>query len=123
MKGIIELNKAIRIDGTDVKELSYDTDKITVDLYLKAINRAVTQGNGITGANLKLDAGAHLTLGMYAVIAENPAYDISDIERVTGSDLIKFVDIGMLFTLGREGQTGTPSDQQSEDTAELFTQA
>jgi len=123
MKGIIELSRAIKIDGKEITELSYDTDKITVDLYLKAINRAVTQGNGITGANLKLDAGAHLTLGMYAVIAENPAYDISDIERVTGSDLIKFVDIGMLFTLGREAQTSTPSDQQSEDTAELFTQA
>ena len=81
MKGIIELSKAIKIDGKEVTQLTYDTDKITVELYLKAINRAVTQGNGITGANLKLDAGAHLTLGMYAVVADNPAYDISDIER------------------------------------------
>ena len=123
MKGIIELNKAIRINGTDVKELSYDTDKITVDLYLKAINRAVTQGNGITGANIKIDAGAQLVLGMYAVIADNPAYDITDVERITGADIMKVAMVGMAFTLGREDQTEEQSEAPSEVTAELSTQA
>lgn len=123
MKGIIELNKAIRIDGTDVKELSYDTDKITVDLYLKAINRAVTQGNGITGANIKIDAGAQLVLGMYAVIADNPAYDITDVERITGADIMKVAMVGMAFTLGREDQTEEQSEAPSEVTVELSTQA
>ncbi len=123
MKGIIELNKAIRIDGTDVKELSYDTDKITVDLYLKAINRAVTQGNGITGANIKIDAGAQLMLGMYAVIADNPAYDITDVERITGADIMKVAMVGMAFTLGREDQTEEQSEAPSEVTVGLSTQA
>lgn len=123
MKGIIELNKAIRIDGTNVKELSYDTDKITVDLYLKAINRAVTQGNGITGANIKIDAGAQLVLGMYAVIADNPAYDITDVERITGADIMKVAMVGMAFTLGREDQTEEQSEAPSEVTVELSTRA
>ncbi len=123
MKGIIELNKAIRIDGTDVKELTYDTDKITVDLYLKAINRAVTQGNGITGANIKIDAGAQLMLGMYAVIADNPAYDITDVERITGADIMKVAMVGMAFTLGREDQTEEQSEAPSEVTVGLSTQA
>lgn len=123
MKGIIELNKAIRIDGTDVKELSYDTDKITVDLYLKAINRAVTQGNGITGANIKIDAGAQLMLGMYAAIADNPAYDITDVERITGADIMKVAMVGMAFTLGREDQTEEQSEAPSEVTVGLSTQA
>ncbi len=123
MKGIIELSKAIKIDGADVKQLSFDTDKITVDLYLKAINKAVTQGNGITGANIKIDAGAHLMLGLYSIVADNPSYDISDVERISGADLMKVVDIGAAFTLGRADQTEEQSEVPSEATAELFTQA
>ena len=116
MKGKIELKKAIMIDGIEVKTLTYDTDKITVDSYLRALSHATQKSGGITGVSIKLDAGAHLVLGMYAVIAENPQYDITDIERVSGSDIIQLVDIGMAFTLGREELTAEPSDKQSEPT-------
>lgn len=122
MKGTVKLKNPIKIDGVDIKELTYDTEKITVELYLKAINRTITKGNGITGSNIKVDAGAHLTLGMYAIIAENPSYDITDIERISGSDLMQIVDIGMAFTLGREVQTDAPSDQPSETTRKRTTQ-
>lgn len=113
MKGIIRLRKPVRIGGSEVREMSYDTDKITVDHYMKALNRTVTKGN-ITGTNIKLDAGAHLALGMYAVVADNPQYEIEDVELVTGSDLMQFVDIGLGFIIGREDQTEEPSDQPSE---------
>ena len=118
MKGTITLKKSILIDGEQVKELTYDTDKITVDLYLKAVNGAVSKGNGFTGANIRLDAGIQLMLGMYAIVAENPGYDITDVERVTGSDLMQIVDIGLAFTMGREDQTEEPSEEQSEVTQE-----
>ncbi len=121
MKGTINLKKPIMIDGMETKKLTYDTDKITVDLYLKAINAAIAKGNGITGSNIKVDAGAQLTLGMYAVIADNPQYDITDVERVTGSDLMEFVNIGMAFIIGREDQMEEPSDQQSETTPKPIT--
>lgn len=122
MKGNIELRKAIMIDGKEVKNLSYDTDKITVELYLRALNHATTKSGGITGVNIKLDAGAHLVLGMYAVIAENPRYDITDIERVSGSDIFQFVNIGMAFTIGREELIAEPSEEQSETTPKPSTQ-
>ncbi len=123
MKGTVELRTPVEINGETVKELSYDTDKITVELYLKAINRAVAKGNGFTGANIKLDAGAQLMLGIYAVVAENPSYDVMDVERVKGSDLIKLVDIGTAFILGREDQTEEPSEEQSEATHRHSTRA
>lgn len=114
MKGTIELKKAIMIDGKEVSSLTYDTEKITIDSYLKALSHATQKSGGITGVNIKLDAGAHLVLGMYAVIAENPQYDITDIERVSGSDIIQLVDVGMAFTIGREVSTTEPSEKQSE---------
>lgn len=122
MKGTIELKKAIMIDGNEVKSLTYDTSKITVDSYLKALSHATQKSGGITGVNIKLDAGAHLVLGMYAVLAENPQYDITDIERVSGSDIIQLVDIGMAFTIGREEQMAEPSDKQSDPTQKPTTQ-
>lgn len=122
MKGNIELKKAIMIDGKEVKNLTYDTDKITVELYLRALSHAIIMSGGITGANIKLDAGAHLVLGMYAVIAENPKYDITDIERVSGSDIFQFVDIGMAFIIGREELIAEPSEKQSETTPKPSTQ-
>ena len=114
MKGTIELKKAIMIDGKEVNSLTYDTEKITIESYLKALSHATQKSGGITGVNIKLDAGAHLVLGMYEVIAENPQYDITDIERVSGSDIIQLVDVGMAFTIGREVSTTEPSEKQSE---------
>lgn len=122
MKGKIELKKAIMIDGNEVNTLTYDTDKITVESYLKALSRATQKSGGITGVNIKLDAGAHLILGMYAVLAENPQYDITDIERVTGYDIIQLVDIGMAFIIGREEQTTEPSEKQSDPMPKPTTQ-
>lgn len=123
MKGTIKLRNAIKINGKSVKELSYDTDQITSEMYLQAIGKAVTKGNGMTGSALQVDAGAQLMLGMYAVVANNPEYDIADIERATGSDLIQFVTIGRDFTLGREDQTEAPSEERSETTPENIIQA
>ena len=106
MKGTVELKRPILIDGKEVKELSYDTDKISVELYLKAVNAAMAKGNGITGINIKVDAGVQLMIGLYSVVAENPAYDITDVERVTGADLMNFVDIG------RTRRTHRPNSSQ-----------
>ena len=122
MKGTVKLRNGIMIDGVEVKEMTYNTEKITVDLYMKALNRAVTKGQGITGTNLKIDPGAHLELGIAAILAENPKYDITDVERITGSDIPQIVDIGMGFTLGREDQTEEPSDQPSDHTPKHTTQ-
>lgn len=117
MKGIINLKKPIQIDGAEVKDLSYDTDKITIDMYLKANKKAVTTGGlGVSGASPQLDYSFQFYLGAYSIIAENPRYDITDIERVTGLDLMNIQAVGQLFTLGREPQMEEPSEEQSDNT-------
>lgn len=115
MKGTITLKKAIMIDGREVQELSYDTDKITNADYLAACKKAFsTGGGGVTGASPQLDYGVQLYLGIYAILADNRKYDITDIERVTGPDIMQIQGVGQAFTLGREDQTEEPSAQQSE---------
>lgn len=118
MKGTINLRKPIKIDGHEVNTLTYDTDKITLDDYLKALNLAVVKSGGITGANIKLDSGAQVCIGMYAVLADNPRYDITDIERVSGTDIMKFADIGMSFISGREDPIQGTSEEPSEPIVE-----
>ena len=54
MKGTINLRNQIMIDGKKIAELTYDTEKITPELYLKALNYTVAKGNGVTGANIKI---------------------------------------------------------------------
>lgn len=118
MKGIIKLKNSIMIDGAEVKELSYDTDKITIEAYMKALNQAIVKGGGMTGVNVKLDAGAQTYIGMYAVLADNPRYDITDLERVKGSDIMRFADVGLFFISGREDQSQEMSEEPSEPTHE-----
>lgn len=122
MKGTIELSTPIRIDGAEIKELTYDTDKITIENYISANKKAVAAGGmGITGATPQLDYSFQFYIGVQAIIAENPKYDITDIERVKGGDLMKIQAVGQLFTLGRELPTEEPSDQHLEDIPEPTT--
>ncbi|MBQ7261593.1 MAG: hypothetical protein IJR19_09560 [Lachnospiraceae bacterium] len=121
MRGIIKLRKPVMIDGRAVNELSYDTDKITLDGYMKALNRAVVQGGGVTGVNIKIDSGAQTYIGMWAVLADNPRYDIMDLERVTGPDIMRFAEVGLLFISGREDPTPETSEEQSEAMPEPLT--
>lgn len=109
MKGTIILRNPIKIDGKKVKEITYDTEKITIEDYLAAMEKGDKQS-----VTAHTDKGAQLYLGFYAAIEENPKIDIGDLQRVTGYDLIQFSDIGFLFTVGREA----PQDDQSEETSE-----
>lgn len=117
MKGIIKLKNPIMIDGAQVNELSYDTDKISIEMYLKANKKAIATGSaGVTGVSPQLDYSFQFYLGAYSIIAENPKYDITDIERVKGLDLMNIQAVGQLFTLGRELPTEEPSEEQSDST-------
>ena len=111
MKGKITLRNPIKIDGKKVKEITYDTEKITIDDYLAAIERG-----GRTGLSIETDYGAHLQLGFAAVVGANPDIAVEDLQRITGYDLIQFTDVGMLFTRGREDQMVKPSEETSEPT-------
>lgn len=83
IKGVIKLSNPIKsYDGTELPELEYDADEITIELYRKYVAEA---GNA--------DMLFHL-LGAAAVNAVNPKLDRTDINRLRGSDLNKLKNIG-----------------------------
>jgi hypothetical protein len=121
----IFLSKPIMINAQSVQELTYDTEKITAEMFCQAdAYKSEAQGNKAIFSTYELDSGLHLYLGMMAVIAENPHIDIKDLERVTGQDLVKFISIGRNFILGGvKGSVQKTSAEQSETMPEPSEQA
>ena len=114
MKNTLTLDSAIKINGKDVTELTYDAQKITAIQFSEACARsaAIDKTKTFAFKFKENDYALHLYLGMMAVIAVNPDIDISDLERIEGFDVLKLTQIGMLFTLRRSAE---PSEENSSD--------
>lgn len=122
----IKLNKPIMINGKEVKELTYNTEKITTGQFCEAETyRFTAGGNKPVVTTYEFDHGLHLYLGMMAITAENPHIDIKDLERVTGYDMIKIAGVGRNFILGGadEASDQKTSGATSGTTQEPTTQA
>ena len=126
MNNTITLKNPLKINGTYVKTLIYDTEKITGELYCVAEARkaAALNASGV-GVSETMDPSLmvaevnnplHLFLGYAAVIAINPDIDWSDLERVTGSDINEFRKIGRFFITGSEDSAPAISGEGSETT-------
>ena len=63
-------------------------------------------------AAAEFDFGLHLYLGYAAIVAVNPTYDFSDLERMKGADVVEVMAIGRNFMLKSE------SEPQENDSAE-----
>ena len=48
-------------------------------------------------AAAEFDFGLHLYLGYAAIVAVNPTYDFSDLERMKGADVVEVMAIGRKF--------------------------
>ena len=70
MNGTIELQNPIKINGKDVKKMTYDTNEITPELFAEA--EAKKQAAGRASANrsgaMELDYALHLYLGIAAAL-------------------------------------------------------
>lgn len=109
----LKLNNPIMINGKKVKELTYDADAITVNLFAEAEARklkATTSKAGGSAGAFELDYTLHLYLGMMAVLAINPEIDVTDLERISGIDLTAVMRIGRNFTTTR---SAGPSEENS----------
>lgn len=109
----LKLNTPIVINGKKLKELAYDTDAITVGLFAEAEARklkATTAKAGGSAGAFELDYSLHLYLGMAAIIAVNPEIDVTDLERITGPDVMALMRIGRNFTTSR---SAAPSEESS----------
>ena len=126
-KGKLALKNPVMIDGKEVKEVTYDSNEIDGILFATAEAKkkaAAGMNNTTITPAAELDVGLHLYLGFAAIIAVNPSYDFSDVERIKGRDVVEVMAIGRNFILTSEqGQQENDSGEPTETTPESTTQA
>lgn len=123
----IKLKNPIMINGKKVTELTYDANEITPQAFAEADARKLrasgSKGGNLSGA-VELDYGLHLYLGFAAIQAVNPSYDITDLERIKGVDVMEVMKIGRNFILSSAGKSQQDdSEDASETTPESTTPA
>ncbi|MDD3139615.1 MAG: early nodulin 20 (N-20) [Lachnospiraceae bacterium] len=125
MKRTIILKKAIKINGKDVKELTYDFEKISSNLFRRAEMKSIEGLQTMKATVMETDVSLHLALGMAAIIADNNDIDFNDLDRITGVDLIFISRLGRSFTSGslEEESEESSSEMQSEAIQESITPA
>ena len=126
MSKTLKLHTPILVDGKNVKELTYDANEITNELFLSACVKSSISGHEINAAVTKeLNVPLHLQLGKAAIIAVNPRIDWGDLDRIKSFDLIALCDIGRAFITGGPEETSEEnnSDSSSEDIPSDTTQA
>ena len=123
----LKLKNPIKIDGKEVTEVTYDSNEIDGLLFAEAEAKrkaaAGMKNTSITPA-AEFDFGLHLYLGFAAIVAANPRYDFSDVERIRGRDVVEVMAIGRNFMLASDQDAQeNDSDEHTETTPESTTQA
>lgn len=119
MKQILELAHPISINGKEVKELVYDIEEITSEMFIKAASLANTKAReqGYSAITIaESDYNLHLCLGMMAVIAIDSTIDVTDLQRVKGTDVNRLAMVGRNFTSSTSVESSqlSSSEEQSE---------
>ncbi len=109
----------ITINGKKVKTLTYDTGAITVGMFADAEARKLratsNKGGGSAGAS-ELDYSLHAYLAMMAIAAVNSDIDVSDLERISGPDVMELMRIGRNFTTARSAAQSEAAPESSSET-------
>ena len=117
MKEVLKLKNPILINGKTVSEITYDIDEITGELFASADSKKMIASGSKTG-NLsgaaELDYSFQLYLGYAAIIAVNPEYDWSDLERIKGRDNMAVMRIGRAFIVGSAASEEDDSEEPTE---------
>lgn len=123
----LKLKNPIMIDGQKVTEVTHDSNEIDGILFATAESKrkaAAGMKNTSISPAAEFDFGLHLYLGFAAIIAANPAYDFSDVERIKGHDVVEVMAIGRNFILASEKeQPESDSGEPTETTPESTTPA
>lgn len=127
MKETLKLKNPIMIDGAEVTEVTHDANEIDGVLFATAESKRKAAA-GLKNATItpaaEFDFGLHLYLGFAAIVAVNPSYDFSDVERIKGHDVVEVMTIGRNFMLSSEPeQQQSDSEEPTETTPESTTQA
>lgn len=126
MKETLKLRHPIQIDGKKIKELDYDLEEITMELFTEADairKKSAGLQNMSYSLSIEFDFTLHTYIGLAAIIAVNPSYDFEDLKRIKGRDIKDVTQIGRRFFIGsaEDGQENN-SESASETTAEPTTQ-
>ena len=122
----LKLSTPLLVNGQKLETLTYDTNAITVAHFAEAearkLKATTAKAGGLAGA-AEMDYSMHLYLGMMAVVAINPKIDISDLERISGPDVMALMRIGRNFITSRseEASEENSSDEPSATTPEPST--
>ena len=125
----LKLKNPITINGVEVTEVTYDSNEIDGILFSNAeTKRKAAAGMRNTTSispMAEFDVGLHLYMGYAAIIAVNPQYDFSDMERIKGRDSVEVMKIGRNFILASsdQEQPENDSDEPTETTHESTTRA
>ena len=127
MKNTLKLKNPIMINGEKITEVTHDSNEIDGILFATAESKrkaaAGMKNTSITPA-AEFDFGLHLYLGFAAIVAVNPSYDFSDVERIKGHDVVEVMAIGRNFMLASDQEPQeNDSDEPTETTPESTTPA
>ena len=123
----LTLRNPIKINGKEVAVLTHDANEIDGILFATAEAKkkaAAGMKNTTLSPAVEFDFSLHLYLGYAAIIAVNPDYDFSDLERIKGFDTMDIMEIGRNFIFkSEEKQQASGSDEHTETTPGSTTQA
>lgn len=116
----IELVRPLLVNGEERTELKCDLDAITPEAFIKAqaYSNAKRENEGAVAPMSEIDYGFQLYLAFAGCVAADPSLDLSDLERITGIDLMRLAAVGRFFTLGVDGSSQDSSEEPSASTPE-----
>lgn len=111
----LKLLHLIKINGKEVKELTYDANEITSEAFIAAEARKFRAAGrqGVTAGALEMDYSMHLQLGFAAIVAVNPEIDYNDLSRLKGADVAAVVRIGRNFIMPSAVEESTDDSQEN----------
>ena len=91
----IVLSRPILINGSNVTELTWNADEITIDLFCEAEKQM--QKNQVATTYLEGDYILHFYLGCALIIADNQPISFEDLKQIKGLDMMQVVKVGRFF--------------------------
>lgn len=119
----IKLTKPLLVNGSYLKELTYDIDELTINHITKAEGlKSKIGGKDILGTITiaQADYALHICIGMQAVIAVNPEISEEDLQRLKGFDITKLANVGARFFIEPAEQVEEKSSEQQEATQDTI---
>lgn len=106
----IKLSRPLLVNGEERTELPYDLEAVSSDQFIKAESIAKSKAAEFTFGTAENDYAFHLELGFAAIMAADQSVDQSDLERITGRDLMAVMRAGRNFI-------GDSSDSPEDETS------